>query len=84
VAFAVQIMPSALAELKAIKGFYRRQIVQAVDEQLPHQPHVQTKNRKLLENAPAAFEHEPPLWELRVGSFRVFYDVDEANQVVFI
>jgi hypothetical protein len=62
VPFSVQIMPSALAELKAIKGYYRRQIVQVIDEQLPHQPLVQTKNRKVLENVPATFEHEPRTW----------------------
>lgn len=82
--FAVQIMPSALAELKAIKVYHRRQITLAIEEQLPHQPLVQTRNRKSLENPPATFEHELPLWELRIGSFRVFYDVDETEQVVFI
>jgi mRNA-degrading endonuclease RelE of RelBE toxin-antitoxin system len=84
VPFAVRIMPSALAELKAIKGYHRRQITLAIEEQLPHQPLVETRNRKLPQNPPATFEHDPPLWELRVGSFRVFYDVDEAGQVVFI
>jgi mRNA-degrading endonuclease RelE of RelBE toxin-antitoxin system len=82
--FAVQIMPSALAELKATKAYYRRQIALAIDEQLPHQPMVETRNRKVLDNPPASFEHEPPLWELRVGNFRVFYDVDGAGQTVFI
>jgi mRNA-degrading endonuclease RelE of RelBE toxin-antitoxin system len=77
-------MPSALDELKAIKVFYRRQIALAIDEQLHHQPLVSTRNRKVLENPPASFEYEPPLWELRVGNFRVFYDVDEAGDVVFI
>jgi hypothetical protein len=33
---------------------------------------------------PASFEFEPPLWELGVGAFGVFYDVDEAGQIVFI
>ena len=82
--FVVQIMPSALAELKAIKVFYRRQIAHAINDQLTNQPQVETRNRKVLEQAPASFEFEPPLWELRVGSFRVFYDVDEAEQTVFI
>jgi mRNA-degrading endonuclease RelE of RelBE toxin-antitoxin system len=62
----------------------RRTIDREIQERLRESPCRQTKNRKLLENAPATFEHEPPLWELRVGSFRVFYDVDEADQVVFI
>ena len=83
-AFAVRIVPSALAELKAIKVYYRRQIAQAIDAQLPDQPLVETRNRKALGDPPASFEHEPPLWELRVGNFRVFYDVDEAGQVVFV
>jgi len=25
-----------------------------------------------------------PIWELRVGEFRVFYDVDEEAQTVFV
>jgi mRNA-degrading endonuclease RelE of RelBE toxin-antitoxin system len=77
-------MPSALAELKAIKVFSRRQIARAIEEQLPHQPLVGTRNRKVLDDPPAPFAYEPPLWELRVGHFRVFYDVDEVRQVVFI
>jgi mRNA-degrading endonuclease RelE of RelBE toxin-antitoxin system len=77
-------MPSALAELKAIKVFYRRQIALAIEQQLPNQPLVETRNRKVLDDPPASFAYEPPLWELRVGNFPVFYDVDEAGQVVFI
>ena len=69
--FAVQIMSSALAELKAIKVFYGRQIAQAIDEQLTHQPLVETRNRKVLEPPAASFEHEPPCgncaWEAFVS-----------------
>src|SRR5690349_850233 len=83
-AFTVQIVSSALAELKAIPVFNRRQITEAIDEQLPHQPAVPTRNRKLLENLQPTFECEPPVWELRVGSYRVFYDVDEENQTVTV
>ena len=27
---------------------------------------------------------EPPIWELRVGDYRVFYDVAEAEKIVYI
>ena len=27
---------------------------------------------------------EPPIWELRVGDYRVFYDVAPAEQVVYV
>jgi hypothetical protein len=42
----------------------------AVDEPLAHQPNVETRHRKLLRPNPLA------PWELRVGSLRVFYDVE--------
>jgi mRNA-degrading endonuclease RelE of RelBE toxin-antitoxin system len=84
VAFAVQIMPSALEELKAIKVFHRRQIAQAIDEQLCHQPTSPTRNRKVLPIVQATFFFEPPLWELRIGDFRVFYDMDEEQQIVYV
>src|SRR5262249_26012161 len=82
--YAVEIVPSALDELRAIDAFHRQRIVQAIDEQLPYQPTVSTRNRKPLQGADASFQFEPPLWELRVGDFRVFYDVNEAEQRVSI
>jgi mRNA-degrading endonuclease RelE of RelBE toxin-antitoxin system len=84
VAFVVQIVPSALDELKSVRVYYRRIIADAIDEQLSHQPTVATRNRKELLAADASFAFEPPLWELRVGDFRVFYDVDEENQTVYV
>jgi hypothetical protein len=40
VTFSVEIVPSALIELKEIDVFWRRQIAQAIDEQLGSQPHA--------------------------------------------
>ena len=48
------------------------------------QPLAESRQRKPLQNPQPSFEYEPPLWELRVGNFRVFYDVDETGEVVFI
>ena len=80
--FTVKIDPSALEELKRIPVFDRRRIVQAINEQLPHNPTVKTRNRKLLIEVQASFSHDLPLWELRVEDFRVFYHVDEDVVVV--
>ena len=71
--FTIQIVPSALAELKAIRVYHRRQIARAIDEQLADQPTVETRNRKVVLLADASFAFDPPLRELRVGDFRVFY-----------
>ena len=49
-----------------------------IREQLTDQPLVETKNRKSLRDNPIAS------WELRIGKYRVFYEVDDAVQMVSI
>jgi mRNA-degrading endonuclease RelE of RelBE toxin-antitoxin system len=82
--YTIEIVPSALKELKEVRVYYRRQIASGIDDQLLHQPTVPTKNRKPVCVAEASFAFEPPLWELRVEHYRVFYDVDEARRMVFV
>jgi mRNA-degrading endonuclease RelE of RelBE toxin-antitoxin system len=82
--FASEITELAEGHLRAIRVYDRRRIVDEIKSQLPHQPHVETRNRKCLEAAVPAFEHRPPIWELRVGDYRVFYDVDEVGQTVYV
>ena len=82
--FSIEIVPSAIIELKEIGVFWRRRIAQAIDELLTSQPIIGTRNRKLLGAPPTSFECEPPIWELRVGPYRVFYDVDVVAWVVYV
>lgn len=70
-------------ELRRIKPYYRNQIMDSVDADLVHQPLRQTRRRKPLVGLVPPFEHVPPVWELRVGEYRVFYDVDvEGGRVI--
>ena len=55
-----------------------------MEEQLTQQPLTQTKHRKPLPTLLPSFEHVAPIWQLSVGSYRVFYDVDQPARVVFI
>jgi mRNA-degrading endonuclease RelE of RelBE toxin-antitoxin system len=82
--YAIQIVPSALEELKTIEVFQRRRIVQVIDDQLTQQPTAVTRNRKPLPDLRPGFECEPPIWELRIGGYRVFYDVAADSQTVYI
>ena len=82
--FKIEIVPSALKELQEIKVFYRRQIADAIDQQLQPQATTPTRHRKILEVTEASFAFDPPLWELRIGDFRVFYDVAEHSQTVYV
>jgi mRNA-degrading endonuclease RelE of RelBE toxin-antitoxin system len=51
-------------------------VLDSVDQQLTHEPNVETRNRKLMRANPVA------PWELRVGDIRVYYDVGEDVVVV--
>jgi mRNA-degrading endonuclease RelE of RelBE toxin-antitoxin system len=53
-------------------------VLNAVDEQLQHEPAVETRNRKPMRPNPLA------PWELRVGDVRVYYEVDAAESVVHV
>jgi mRNA-degrading endonuclease RelE of RelBE toxin-antitoxin system len=78
------IYPPAVNEhLGAIDAKYHRLIREKIEEQLLHEPAVETRNRKPLRQ-PAAFSAR---WEIRFGPdnrFRVLYDVDEVGHKVYI
>ncbi len=82
--FEIRIVDLAADELRNIRAFDRRRISEEVHNQLGHQPTLVTRNRKRLDTAVPDFEHLAPIWQLRVGEFRVFYDVDESSQIVTI
>jgi mRNA-degrading endonuclease RelE of RelBE toxin-antitoxin system len=53
-------------------------LLEAIEEQLMHQPDVATRHRKFLRENPLAD------WELRVGQYRVLYDLGADEKVVTI
>jgi mRNA-degrading endonuclease RelE of RelBE toxin-antitoxin system len=82
--FDIEIADLAADELRGIRAFDRQRILDEIHSQLENQPTLVTRNRKRLDGVVPGFEHVPPIWELRVGEFRVFYDVDESTSVVAI
>lgn len=80
--YDIRVHELAAAELEALRVFDERRIVDEIEEQLSFEPTRPSRRRKCLSSLVPTFEHVPPVWQLRVGDFRVFYDVDEpANQV---
>ena len=71
-------------DLTRVRVHDRRRILDAIEIQLSYQPTVATRNRKILVDLTPAWEANPPIWELRVGSYRVFYDVDEGQNEVYV
>jgi mRNA-degrading endonuclease RelE of RelBE toxin-antitoxin system len=70
--------------MRKIPTVHRVQIVAAIEEQLGQTPGVPTRNRKPLVNLIPPWPADPPVWELRVGASRVFYDVDEEQTGVSV
>ena len=82
--YIVVVRPTAHAELDELKTFDRKRIGNAIETQLTANPTTATRNKKPLPDVKPGFEHKPPLWELRVGTHRVFYDVDEEQKTVYV
>jgi mRNA-degrading endonuclease RelE of RelBE toxin-antitoxin system len=78
-AFAIELSPVAREHLKAFRKRDQQILVDAMTTQLTHQPNRPTRNRKQLQPNSLA------PWELRVGTFRVFYDVNtDAERVIVV
>jgi mRNA-degrading endonuclease RelE of RelBE toxin-antitoxin system len=82
--FSIEIGRSALEELVALRAFDGRKILEAIEAELSHEPTRATRRRKILPGLKPPFEAVPPIWELRVGEYRVFYDVSEEEKKVYV
>src|ERR1700694_3609601 len=76
--FEIVFTESAVADVRFLKKTEQNIVLDAIEQQLAQEPLVQTRNRKPLR------PNDLSSWEARVGSHRVFYDVDEINQKVTI
>jgi mRNA-degrading endonuclease RelE of RelBE toxin-antitoxin system len=71
-------------QLAALRPFDRGRLVDEIESELTHDPSAETKRKKVLKDVRPAFQFVPPLRELRVGEFRVFYDVNVEDQCVTV
>jgi len=76
--FALEFTASALDDLDLFKPYAQNRILDSIEQQLPHEPLTPTRHRKELRPNPLA------AWELRVATYRVFYDVEREKQAVRI
>jgi len=82
--FTIEYSEMAANHLAELRAFDRKQILGQIDSQLIHQPTAETRNRKKLIGLRPPWKHVEPVWELRVGDYRVFYDVNEQAAWVII
>lgn len=81
--FDVGFAPEVVDHLVAIERKYHPLIQATLTEQLSYTPDLATRNRKPVEQ-PAPYA---ATWELRFGPgnrFRVFYDIDFRERIVWV
>ncbi len=67
--FEIAFTRTAADHVRSYRKYEQKIILDAVNEQLTHEPATETRNRKRLG------QNELSDWELRIQDFRVFYDV---------
>ncbi len=77
--FAVKYDPEAASELNKLRAFDRVRILDAVTEHLTFSPSTIGSSKKRLDLGADNFIHQ-----LRVGDYRIFYDVDEGARLVIV
>jgi Plasmid stabilisation system protein. len=80
----------AESEILAQRGYEQRRFCHAIGENLRYEPLARTRNRKPLATTPelvpfisSLFPDGAPLWELRIGEWRVAYLV-RGQQVIIL
>jgi mRNA-degrading endonuclease RelE of RelBE toxin-antitoxin system len=82
--FLLEYTEGVVDDLQGLRATDRRRILDKIEEQLTHSPTQPTRNKKVLAGLKPPWEHAEPVWELRVGKYRVFYDVNGEEQRVVV
>ena len=72
-AYRIRFAKSAEGHFAQLKARQQAVVLDALKVQLAYEPLRQTRNRKQLRPNPLA------PWELRIGSLRVFYELDSEE-----
>lgn len=74
--YRIEYSPEVENHLCALTTRQQATVLDTIEKQLTYQPTIETKNRKPM---------RPNLlapWELRIGTFRVYYDVEEKPEPI--
>jgi mRNA-degrading endonuclease RelE of RelBE toxin-antitoxin system len=75
--FAIRYSKVAVVQLKSLRPFDRTAILDQIEQYLSVNPILASKSKVKQLRQPA-----PNQYRLRVGEFRIFYDVDLTNETV--
>lgn len=76
--YEIEYTQEAIDDLRHFQKREQNMIVDGIDQQLRYEPTTETRNRKQMQINNLA------KWELRIGEFRVLYNVDTQVRIVEI
>ena len=82
--YTVRLARDVVPDLRRLRAHDRQRVIHAIETRLTHVPTLPARNRKRLAGLVPPWTAEPPVWELRVGEFRVFYDVAIEDNIVYV
>jgi len=82
--YGIRFARDVARDLRKLSVYRQNILLEAIGTHLSHEPTALTRNRKLLVNLIPPWDAVPPIWELRVGEYRIFYDVSEEERIVYV
>jgi mRNA-degrading endonuclease RelE of RelBE toxin-antitoxin system len=82
--FIIRYEEAAAHDLRTVRVHEAQRIVDEVEAQLTREPMKSSRRKKLLEGLVPPWDAVRPVWQLRIGDFRVFSDVDEDRRTVIV
>ena len=76
--YEIEFTDDAIQDLRLLRKHEQRIVVEAIEQQLIHEPLTESRNRKPLR------PNDLSQWELRVDCYRVFYDVANHDAPVVV
>ncbi|NMF86030.1 type II toxin-antitoxin system RelE/ParE family toxin [Nodosilinea sp. P-1105] len=74
--YDIEFTQGAIDDLRFLKKNEQQQVIAGIESQLLYEPNVETRNRKRLR------PNDVSEWELRLGKYRVFYDVEATVRII--
>ena len=82
--YSIEFVEQSLWDLRRLRSVDRGRVLKEVEQKLQVEPARQDRRRKLLAGLVPPWDQVRPVWQLRVGEFRVFYDIDEERAAVIV
>lgn len=82
--YTLEYAEGVVDDLTKLRAYDRKRVLDRIEAQLSHEPTRKTRNRKMLIGLVPPWQYVEPVWELRIGDYRVFYDVEECVSTVVV